>query len=271
MVPARSPSIGVGRDDERALGQRLQAGLGADGHLEPAVEHVAQQGDDDVLLLEDAEHLAHGVDRVERLGHASGAADEDAVGVGVPGPSQRLERATVATTSIAAVAACAGSAGARGDERLTDQVGGEVGGGRGQRLVAEVLAGARRCAWRRRRWTARRPPARCAARARRAAPSGRWRPRAAGPITTAVYDVRSESRAGRVVEHLLEGAVGLGEEGADLLALGGRQSGRARRACRRRTGSPSRSGCDPRWCGAGGGSPPARERPCRCARSPTRR
>ena len=67
----------VGRHHERAVGQRLDAGLGADGDLEAAVEHVVQQGDDDVLLLEDAEHLADGLDRVERRRHARGAADED--------------------------------------------------------------------------------------------------------------------------------------------------------------------------------------------------
>ena len=44
----------VGRDDDRAVGQRHEAVLGADGDGQPAVEHVVQQGDDHVLLLEDA-------------------------------------------------------------------------------------------------------------------------------------------------------------------------------------------------------------------------
>ena len=70
----------VRRHDQRALGQRGHAGLGADGHLQAAVEHVAQQGDDDVLLLEDAEHLAHGLDGVEGPSHLRRAPDEDVVG-----------------------------------------------------------------------------------------------------------------------------------------------------------------------------------------------
>ena len=68
-------------DDERAVGQRRHAGLGADGHLLPAVEDVAQQRHDHVLLLEDAEHLAHGLDGVEGASDARRAADEHLIRV----------------------------------------------------------------------------------------------------------------------------------------------------------------------------------------------
>ena len=88
----RLPLRLVRGDDQRALGQRRHARLGADGDLQAAVEHVAQQGDDDVLLLEDAEHLAHRLEGVERPGDPRGAADEDLVGVVAPLGPQRGER-----------------------------------------------------------------------------------------------------------------------------------------------------------------------------------
>ena len=81
MVPATLAVDVVGRDDDRALGQRLEAVLGADGDRQPAVDDVAEERDHDVLLLEGGEHLAHGLDRVEGGGHARRAADEDVVGL----------------------------------------------------------------------------------------------------------------------------------------------------------------------------------------------
>ena len=81
IVPAGSPSTWYGRHDQRALRQRGHPGLGADGHLQAAVEDVAEEGDDDVLLLEDAEHLADRLDGVEGPGDLRGAADEDMVGL----------------------------------------------------------------------------------------------------------------------------------------------------------------------------------------------
>ena len=80
MVPAGSPSAWYGRDDQGALGERRHPGLGADRHLQTPVEHVAQQRDHDVLLLEHPEHLAHRLDGVEGARHLRGAADEDVVG-----------------------------------------------------------------------------------------------------------------------------------------------------------------------------------------------
>ena len=68
------------RHDDGAGGQRLEAVLGADGHREPAVEDVAEQGHHDELLLEDAEHRADGLDGVEGCGQPRRAADEDLVG-----------------------------------------------------------------------------------------------------------------------------------------------------------------------------------------------
>ena len=64
-------------DDDRAVGERLDAVLGADGDRQAPVEDVADQADQDELLLEDVEHLADGRHRVERGGHPGGAADED--------------------------------------------------------------------------------------------------------------------------------------------------------------------------------------------------
>ena len=64
------------QDDER-----LEAVFGANGHREPAVEDVAQQGDDDQLLFEDGQDGAHCLDGIERIGQAGRAADEHLVGL----------------------------------------------------------------------------------------------------------------------------------------------------------------------------------------------
>ena len=85
----------------------------------------------------------------------------------------------------------------------------------------------------------------------------------------AVGEVGQQS--GGALEHLLDLAVGVVEELADLLAAARVERRRCRRGGRRRSGSPCRSGCGRRWCGAGSGSRRARGRPCRSARWPTRR
>ena len=94
--------------DERALGQRLDAGvLRADRDRLALGEHVAQQRHDDVGLLEDAEDGPHLVDGIEALGHVRRAADEHlVVGPAVASPSlegvhARLEPAS-STVAVAA-------------------------------------------------------------------------------------------------------------------------------------------------------------------------
>ena len=62
--------------DHGAFGQRHHAVLGADGDRQAAVEDVAQHRDDDVLLLEDGEHAADRLDRLEGGGHAGRPAHE---------------------------------------------------------------------------------------------------------------------------------------------------------------------------------------------------
>ena len=83
------PVDGDRRHDDGARRQRLEAVLGADGHREPAVEDVAQQRDDDQLLLEDGQDGAHRLDGVEGLGQAGRAADEHLVGL--HGPLEGVE------------------------------------------------------------------------------------------------------------------------------------------------------------------------------------
>ena len=80
----RAEVLPVDRDRRHHHGarrQRLEAVLGADGHREPPVEDVAQQGHHDQLLLEDGQHRAHRLDGVERLGQPGRAAHEDLVGL----------------------------------------------------------------------------------------------------------------------------------------------------------------------------------------------
>ena len=92
---------------------------------------------------------------------------------------------------------------------------------------------------------------------------------AAGPTTTPGVGGEVAEETGGVLEHLLELAVGLLEERPHLHGVLCGGGWRAARGCRRRSGSPSRWGSGRRWCAAGGGSPPARGWPCRCAPWPT--
>ena len=216
----------VGRDDERALGQRRdarsrcrwpRAGRGR--------ARRASRRHDDELLLEDAEHLAHGLDGVERRGHAGRAADEDVVGLvlgarrqGGDGRGRRARRPRRRRS------------GADRRQRL-------AAGGRPIRRAVRRAVGRGRPAPRRspRRsssvrfsttpfdstTTSERGPG---AERRRAAPSGRSRPRAAGPTTTRGVVGEVRRAAGWCRQHLLELAVGPGEERPHLLA------GRAARA-----------------------------------------
>ena len=258
--------------DERALGQRGHARLGADGHLQAPVEHVAQQRDDDVLLLEDAEHLAHGVDGVERAGDAGGPPDEHLVGVlaaiGPQGAQGRSHRRSVAGSPVA------GSVGS-GRARRSGEPGGEVGRGRADAPRRRAAAAA--------------PPS----------PSSRV------CFSTPPLDSTSTTRADARREahdlHRAHGGLRRGRTDDDRRVVGQvdragarcpaasararrgpgrrtsapagrrpRSSGGRVRWCRRRSGTPSRWGCGRRWCAAGAGSPPARGTPCRCAPSPRR-
>ena len=49
----------------------------ADRDRESLIEDVLDEADDEELLFEDRQHLSHGLDAVEDLGDARGAADED--------------------------------------------------------------------------------------------------------------------------------------------------------------------------------------------------
>ena len=132
-VPTCSPSITTGATTTEQAGERLDAVLGADRHRQAAAEDVAHQRHEHVLLLQRAQHAAHRVDRVERLGHRRRAADEHRLrrrsAAARPGPSAH-SRSTAASPLVRHRRARV--------ERLADEAALQVGGRRGQAGVGRV-------------------------------------------------------------------------------------------------------------------------------------
>ena len=200
------------RDDDRAGRQRLDAVLDADRHRHAAVDEVAHERDDHELLLQRLQHLAHDVDRLERLGDRRRAADVDVV-VGETGADGGERASRTARRPPGRRTAGSPQTGQRA--RPTDSPRG------GPRPRSRTDVGDR-C---RRSRRSRSRPCRCRARAPPSPPSTTSRTSWAlrmvaasdfGPTTTAALCVSLVEQVGRLVEHLLQPAVGGGEEVTDL-------------------------------------------------------
>ena len=127
------PVDGDRRHDDGARRERLESVLGADGHREPAVEDVAQQGDDDQLLFEDGQDGAHRFHGVERFGQAGRTADEHLVRL--HGPLEGVEGFVRRGHELVDGSGSAGRDGPGLGERAPDQVGGEQASGAGERVL----------------------------------------------------------------------------------------------------------------------------------------
>jgi len=87
------------RHDDRARGQRLEAVLRTDRDRQSLVEDVLDERDDEELLLENGQHLAHRLHAVEGLGDLGRAADEHLLAL-----ERRGSACSVATASRTSVA-----------------------------------------------------------------------------------------------------------------------------------------------------------------------
>ena len=77
IEPAGSPSISNGATTTEQAASCSSPSSDPIADAQAAVEDVADERHDDVLLLEGAEHRADRLDGVEGLGHARDAADVD--------------------------------------------------------------------------------------------------------------------------------------------------------------------------------------------------